>query len=248
MTTMEMTVDGDDAFVILDAHGEQLVMIEAEDDDVLRSLARKADALGEQEERNERGKQRAKALKAEVDALVRELARRGKKSAQMLLPMNGAVKPNPTGEYERIPSEDSPEHCVCGAVRNVDDATHDPIHATFVKALGPELAPSTLAKHAQPAEAPAIGGPDAPPSICKTCAAPIAFALSPNLKNVPVDLAPSEDGEYVVAGRVNDEKGVLRIQLGKTQDHPGATERYASHFKRCLQAASHSRKRSGNAS
>ncbi len=69
---------------------------------------------------------------------------------------------------------------------------------------------------------------------CRSCSAPIFWALTENGKRMPLDLEPVAGGVFYVAmGR----DGELRCHTGEA---PGFV-RYTSHFATCPSAAEHRR-------
>ncbi len=70
---------------------------------------------------------------------------------------------------------------------------------------------------------------------CRSCGAPITFALTPKRRRIPLDVAPSPDGNLelkLIAG----EQYAFTVQPGS-----GSSPLYKSHFATCPQAAQHRR-------
>jgi len=263
-TTTRTTVDGEEAAIHQRPELEQLTIIECSTEELCALLSAKDHELRDQENLVDRGKKKLKTLESQHEEIVRELARRGDPGRTLPLftpkTRNGAAGqemapatiaasnepiaqpgvrrlalPGPTyeaGAYERIPQEGAPEFCICGSLMSASAAEHDREHAAAMDAQVSTLAPNaTLGPRA-------IGGVHAPAVPCDdpACKKVIAFAISPNLKALPVDVVPTADGEYVVAGDIEVE-GKTRVQLAKAKAHPDVTQRYTSHYKTCANPA-----------
>lgn len=259
-TTTRTTVDGEEADIHQRPELEQLTIIECSTEELCALLSAKDHELRDQEDLVDRGKKKLKTLESQHEEIVRELARRGDPGRTLPLfapkTRNGAAGqemapatiaasnepiaqpgvrrlalPGPTyeaGAYERIPQETAPEFCICGSLMSASAADHDRAHAETVSELIAEIAPAAATGPR------AIGGIHAPGQPCReeSCRAIVAFAISPNLKELPVDVVPTEDGEYVVDGEIEFE-GKPRVSLAKAKSHPDVTQRYTNHFRTC---------------
>lgn len=67
---------------------------------------------------------------------------------------------------------------------------------------------------------------------CKSCRKPIRWVVTANGKRMPIDPAPSTDGNLVL-----DDRGVAHFDW-----RPGRAK-YVSHFATCPNAAQHRRRR-----
>lgn len=74
---------------------------------------------------------------------------------------------------------------------------------------------------------------------CRGCGAKIFFAKTPADKTVPLDLAPHDDGSYIVADR-----DPLQLAKYDAMLHAGC-ERYVSHFITCPKREQFSKHRKG---
>ncbi len=256
-TTTRTTVDGDEAEIKQRPEIEQLAIIESSTEELCALLSAKDHELRDQDDLVDREKKKLKALESQHEEIVRELARRGdpgralplfapkphtngsagasvatatsepiEQPGTMRLALPGAAAER--GAYERIPQEAAPELCICGSLMTASAEEHDREHAKAVADLVAEIAPAAAAGPR------AIGGVNAPGFPCHepACGKIIAFAISPNLKALPVDVVPTEDGEYVVTGDVEFE-GKTRVQLALAKKHPAVAQCYTSHFKTC---------------
>lgn len=80
----------------------------------------------------------------------------------------------------------------------------------------------------------------AEPARCKSCAAELAWATSPTGALLPLDAAPTGDGNLAVH---RDARGDLQARPLKAGEEPHAHERRGtSHFATCPNAAAHRRR------
>lgn len=68
---------------------------------------------------------------------------------------------------------------------------------------------------------------------CRSCEAPIVWALTPGGKRIPLDADPVPDGNAVIIER---RAGVPVIELIDLADVDAGAVRYRSHFATCPQA------------
>jgi|GEM_PF-4766708 len=267
-TTVQTDVDGSAATVHLDAkRDEQLPLLSADPCELAGLLDRKYSELEAQTAVVDREKKKLKVLEAECDDIVAQIRRvghgetplplrePGERVERNVTPAAGETydqEPMPAGgttrialpttaaidPMERIPQESAPEFCVCGALMDSADEGHALSHRQYLD----DRAADAAADEKRRAER-LIGSDAAPQTACSSCGRPIAFALTPNLKRVPLDFEPVEDGEYVTAGRVLAEGGKETVvQLARAKAEGETAERYTSHFRTCPFAKQHSRR------
>lgn len=248
-TTIETDVDAKPATVVQHDRSNQLALdgLLPSVDELLLQLVAANDDLRKATELVSEAKDTQKGVERRREFVVAQLAQRGlnlrdkrisfdlkpgqfaidRETGEFVTATATATAPE-RGAYERIPQEAAPEFCICGSLMSASAADHDRAHAETVSVLIAEIAPAA-------AGAPrAIGGIHAPGQPCReaACQKIIAFAISPNLKELPVDVVPTEDGDYVVDGEIEFE-GKPRVQLAKAKAHPDVTQRYTSHYKTC---------------
>lgn len=78
-------------------------------------------------------------------------------------------------------------------------------------------------------------------SRCRSCQAEVVWVVTEDLRKMPMDPAPVENGNLVKV-RVEDGVGVVRY-LKKGEEPPPGHGRYVSHFATCEFADEHRGKR-----
>jgi hypothetical protein len=86
------------------------------------------------------------------------------------------------------------------------------------------------------------------PAACRTCDAPILWAVTTAGKPMPLDPAPAADGNIILTGqtgRTTSGGSAPECRVDDTMTLPGIDppERFKSHFATCPQASQHRRKR-----
>lgn len=71
---------------------------------------------------------------------------------------------------------------------------------------------------------------------CRTCEAPIFWAITDGGKRMPVDLRPVDDGNLVIVGLADVPRVTVVEQSAPMLDDP---PRYVSHFATCPDAEHH---------
>lgn len=71
---------------------------------------------------------------------------------------------------------------------------------------------------------------------CKSCGAPITWAISAKGKAIPIDPSPVKSGNLVLI--VEDPRNAPTARYARDEEGP----RYVSHFATCAQADEHRRK------
>jgi len=72
-------------------------------------------------------------------------------------------------------------------------------------------------------------------STCRSCQAPVIWAVTARGKRIPMDAGPREDGGFVLRGQRADDPP-LALAKGESR---GREPRYVSHFATCPQADEH---------
>lgn len=80
---------------------------------------------------------------------------------------------------------------------------------------------------------------------CRSCSAPIRWALTQKGRRIPLDPDPVPDGNLVLAPAVEPRSTPTAIALTRHNDPPlnPDTPRYRSHFATCPNARAHRRNR-----
>lgn len=76
-------------------------------------------------------------------------------------------------------------------------------------------------------------------TACKSCGAPVIWAVTVKGARMPVDQAPADDGNVVL---IMSERGTEAIVVSSPDEHPGVVRR-KSHFATCANAAQHRKPR-----
>lgn len=79
-------------------------------------------------------------------------------------------------------------------------------------------------------------------SNCKSCRAPIVWAVFESGKRVPLDPIDRDDGNIVVLVRSDGSPPLVRVVPKPEQDELVPRKRYVSHFVTCSDADSHRRR------
>lgn len=88
-------------------------------------------------------------------------------------------------------------------------------------------------------------------TVCRSCGAPIRWAVTTNGRRIPIDAEPHPEGNLAIAGqgaggRISFDPTVRLIPKAQLDDfrqkHPG-TPLYLSHFATCPNADTHRRNR-----
>lgn len=75
-------------------------------------------------------------------------------------------------------------------------------------------------------------------SQCRSCHAPIVWAITNTGRRMPVDAEPAENGTLVLYESTPGE-----VHVAPASEHPTIVDRHVSHFATCPNAAQHRRAR-----
>lgn len=82
-------------------------------------------------------------------------------------------------------------------------------------------------------------------ATCRTCEAPIVWALTAKGKDIPVDEKPVDDGNLVlVDDTIETDRGPQKVKRARSPDAllEAGLPRYKSHFATCPDAEEHRRR------